>query len=77
MSYRSTPSFAIGGVEPNFRCIVCGAETAFGPSRVEDGSVCPAHCEDHEYERADRGGHACMHCDQDAPDDWYYVDDWG
>jgi hypothetical protein len=35
-------------------------------------AICPACCEDHEYEydRGDRA-HYCEHCGQEPPADWY------
>lgn len=72
---RSTPAFAIGAVEPLFACKICGAET---PLRqlCDVRSVCPEHCDDHDYEydRFDRR-HYCAHCGAEPPDDWYYCDD--
>lgn len=58
----------------DFTCHVCGVvcDTAPDPPLR---AVCPEHCEDHDYRynRDDRG-HFCIHCYQQAPDDWFLDD---
>jgi hypothetical protein len=56
MTYRSTASFAVGGVEPRFTCIICGAERATR-QYLEVRSMCCLHDGEHEYEY----GH-CIEC---------------
>lgn len=57
--------------DPIFKCAKCGADTdlaAVDPAET----VCPACCEDHEYERnTDAGWATCTHCSAFAPDDYY------
>lgn len=62
-SYRSTPAFAIGGVEMEFRCLICGQDVGGVPHAGVRG-ICEQHCYDHdfEYDRY-RHGHFCLHCD--------------
>lgn len=75
MSYRSTPAFAIGGVTPEFRCLICGVDVDTHHMREPRG-ICEAHCEDHEYEYDRYAGESfCLHCSAAAPDDYYYSDD--
>lgn len=50
MSYRTSPSFAIGMVEPEFRCLICGAETACMPPLDVRSRCCECLGEHGEYE---------------------------
>lgn len=55
----------------DFSCRVCGVQCAVAPDPPER-AVCPAHCEDHEYEYVEgERRHACTHCGQEPPEDWY------
>ncbi|MCJ9696218.1 hypothetical protein MOV76_32115 [Rhizobium sp. PRIMUS64] len=61
--------------EQDCNCRVCRKEIGFC---ALDGSPlwCEECCEDHDYEHdPDRRSAFCKHCDQAAPDDWYYCDD--
>lgn len=62
-SRRSTPSLAVGGVEPQFACVICGKETCVLGLHDVRGFCCE-HCPDHdfEYDRY-RTGHFCNVCD--------------
>lgn len=63
MTRRSSPSFAIGVVQPIFACLICGCEVT-GYNHLEVRGVCEKHCGDHDFEYdACRGGHFCIHCD--------------
>jgi hypothetical protein len=61
----------------DFRCKVCGVDCDVAPSDGS-GAICPAHCEDHDYEYERGEGHRCKHCNAEPPDDWFYdgADDW-
>lgn len=78
-SYPTYPDFPIELLKPcpapfSFFCCVCGIPTDTAP-RPPDKTVCPDHCEDHEYKyvREERR-HECKYCGQEAPPDWYA--DW-
>lgn len=74
MSYRSSPSFAIGGVHPEFRCLICGGDVGTH-HHLEVRGICEQHCEDHDYLSEERGAWpTCAHCNAYAPDDFYDVD---
>lgn len=52
-----------------FTCALCDAPTEVAP---ESGpAYCHAHCPDHDYRYERGGGHLCVTCNQQAPDDWY------
>jgi hypothetical protein len=55
----------------DFSCRVCGVECDGAPDPPAR-AVCPNCCEDHDYryERELRG-HYCIHCGQEAPDDYF------
>lgn len=55
----------------DFSCRVCGVQCDVAPDPPER-AVCPAHCEDHDYEYVQgERRHCCKHCGQDRPKDWY------
>jgi hypothetical protein len=51
-----------------FGCKVCGEICDVSPG--EGLAVCPAHCEDHDYEYEPGDGHRCKHCFAERPADW-------
>lgn len=56
--------------ESDFRCHVCGVETPVALDYPRK-TVCPEHCEDHDYRFDDTVGFVCcMWCCQEAPVDW-------
>jgi len=65
-----------------FSCRVCGVELPGHPVVTNDmgeqvgvQGVCEAHCEDHDYQHDGYRSFACIHCDAEPPDDWFYSDD--
>lgn len=60
MTRRSSPSFAIGGVEPKFECVVCGAETATMPPLEPRSMCCKCAGEHPEYENG-----YCIECGEE------------
>jgi hypothetical protein len=58
----------------DFLCKVCGVECSVAPADGS-GSICPDHCEDHDYVYDRYEGHRCRHCDAEPPDDWFDVDE--
>lgn len=55
----------------DFSCRVCGVQCDITPDPPAR-AVCPEHCEDHEYVYiAGERRHACNHCGQEPPLDWY------
>lgn len=57
---------------PTFKCGQCGADALCEPP---DGpAVCPACCEDHDYEYEPGFGKMCRHCSAEPPDDWDDID---
>ncbi len=69
MTLRSSPSFAIGGVEPRFACLICGLEVCSMPP-LEVRSLCCKHRDDHDFE--DGEGY-CVDCGE--PRDYGDFDD--
>jgi len=71
---RSSMAFCTGPIPETFKCYVCGADSPAGHDlRAGNPSVCPDHCEDHEYEP---GEIECTKCGaerpfDDEPDYWF------
>lgn len=55
-------------------CSKCQADDVIYYDAPET-AVCPACCEDHDYEHDGWRNYYCTHCGQEPPDDWYYSDD--
>lgn len=67
------PTTTKEALEPkiDFSCRVCGVKCDSAPDPPAR-AVCPEHCEDHDYRHdRSRAGSFCIHCDQQAPEDWY------
>lgn len=59
--------------EIDFSCRVCGVKCDIAPNPPAR-AVCPAHCDDHNYEYVrDERRHMCKNCGQEPPLDWYDV----
>ena len=72
-THRSTPAFAVGGVVPEYRCIVGGGEVATHHVLAPRG-LCYEHCYDHDwqYDRWERTD-VCNECGESKrPDDYDY-----
>lgn len=64
-SYRSTPAFAIGGIEPKPECYLCG-DTAYLIEPLAVRGICSDCCSSlysHEYE-----WDTCIICGREVPE---------